>query len=170
MRGQPVAGMFPAGSVAGTPIFMLTLGANMRRIFFQSVAAAWLITGVVSYSQAQPRMEPSPWEKVGIYEGRTLYLDHSTARKSGSRVQIFAITDLKEPNATARGRQYFSKKALLEFDCSQRTFKVLQDTWYTRKMGEGEPVFQTDGGPQGPFPVQSDSTGDLFWKGACGRR
>lgn len=112
----------------------------------------------------------APWERVGVYEGRTLYIDPTTARKSGSRVQIFTITDLKEPNATARGRQYFSKKALLELDCSNRTLKVLQDTWYTRRMGQGEPVFQTDGPPQGPYPVQGDSPGELFWNGACGRR
>lgn len=136
----------------------------------QSVTVVCLAFVLGSSTQAQPRTESSPWEKVGVYEGRTLYVDHSTARKSGSRIQIFTITDLKEPNATARGRQYFSKKALLEFDCGQRTFKLLQDTWYTRKMGEGEPVFQSDAGPQGPFPVQSDSPGELFWKGACGRR
>ncbi|MFN5699025.1 MAG: surface-adhesin E family protein [Betaproteobacteria bacterium] len=119
---------------------------------------------------AQGSADPSPWERVGVYEGRTLYFDPTTARRSGSRIQVFTITDLKEPNATARGRQYFSKKALLEFDCGQRSFKVLQDTWHTRKMGQGEPVFQTDGPPQGPYPVQSDSPSELFWKAACGRR
>lgn len=119
---------------------------------------------------AQGSADSSPWERVGVYEGRTLYFDPTTARRSGSRVQVFTITDLKEPNATARGRQYFSKKALLEFDCGQRTFKLLQDTWHTRRMGQGEPVFQTDGPAQGPYPVQSDSPSELFWKAACGRR
>lgn len=133
------------------------------------LGVAFAAMGVASVGATEPN-SPSPWERVGMYEGRTLYVDPTTARRSGSRVQIFAITDLKEPNATARGRQYFSKKALLEFDCSQRTFKVLQDTWYPRRMGQGEPVFQTAGSPEGPFPVQSDSPGELFWKGACGRR
>jgi hypothetical protein len=132
-------------------------------------AVAWLAVASGT-AAAQSKADTSPWEKVGVFEGRTLYVDHSTARKSGSRIQIFTITDLQEPNATARGRQYLSKKALLEFDCSQRTLKVLQDTWHTRRMGQGEPVFQTDGGPQGPFPVQSDSPGELLFKGACGRR
>ncbi len=117
---------------------------------------------------AQPAA-PSPWERVGTYEGRTLYIDPTTARKSGSRVQVFTITDLKEANATARGRQYFSKKALLEFDCSKRTLKVLQDTWYTKRMGQGETVFLTEG-PQGPYPVQSESPGEMFFNSACGRR
>ncbi len=120
-------------------------------------------------AQAQS-VSTAPWERVGIYEGRTLYIDPTTARRSGSRVQIFTITDLKEPNATARGRQYFSKKALLELDCGKRTLRVLQDTWYTRRMGQGEPVFQTDAPGQDTYPVQSDSPGELFWNGACGRR
>ena len=128
------------------------------------------LVGALSPAAAQSSAEPSPWERVGVYEGRTLYFDPTTARRSGSRVQVFTITDLKEPNATARGRQYFSKKALLEFDCGQRTFKVLQDTWHTRRMGQGEPVFQTDGPAQGPYPVQSDSPSELFWRAACGRR
>ncbi|MBM3388546.1 MAG: hypothetical protein FJY26_03425 [Betaproteobacteria bacterium] len=133
-------------------------------------AAALLIASFVGPSQAQTNATLGPWERVGVYEGRTLYIDPTTARTSGSRIQIFTITDLKEANATARGRQYFSKKALLELDCSQKTLTVLQDTWYNRRMGQGEPVFQTDGGPQGPYPVQTDSPGELFWKGACGRR
>lgn len=124
----------------------------------------------LSPAAAQGSANASPWERVGIYEGRTLYYDPTTARRSGSRVQVFTITDLKEPNATARGRQYFSKKALLEFDCDRPSFTVLQDTWHPRKMGQGEPVFQTDGPPQGPYPVQSDSPSELFWKAACGRR
>jgi hypothetical protein len=128
------------------------------------------LVGALSPAAAQDRADPSPWERVGVYEGRTLYFDPTTARRSGSRVQVFTITDLKEPNATARGRQYFSKKALLEFDCGQRTFKVLQDTWHTRRMGQGEPVFHTDGPAQGPYPVQSDSPSELFWRAVCGRR
>ena len=142
----------------------------MLRMTVLAPAAALLLSGFFGPVNAQTRAEPSPWERVGVYEGRTLYIDPTTARKSGSRIQIFVITDLKEPNATARGRQYFSKKALLEFDCTQRTFKVLQDTWHTRRMGQGEPVFQIAGNPEGPFPVQSDSPSELFWKGACGRR
>jgi hypothetical protein len=137
---------------------------------FLAPTAALLVCGMALPCKAQTPAEPSPWERVGVYEGRTLYIDPTTSRRSGSRIQIFTIVDLKEPNATARGRKYFSKKALLELDCSQRTFTVLQDTWYTRRMGQGEPVFQTDSGPQGPYPIQSDSPSELFWKGACGRR
>ena len=141
----------------------------MRHPHLLAASAALLLTAG-STSWAETANPTAPWEKVGVYEGRTLYVDPTTARKSGSRVQVFTITDLKEPNATARGRQYFSKKALLEFDCSARTLKVLQDVWYTRRMGQGETVFQNDGPSQGPWPVQSDSPGELFYKGACGRR
>jgi hypothetical protein len=141
-----------------------------RAVVRGALCAAFSFAVAPGLTTAQGKSESSPWERVGVYEGRTLYVDHTTARKSGSRIQIFAITDLKEPNATARGRQYLSKKALLEFDCNQRTLKILQDTWYTRQMGQGEPVFQTEGKAQEPYPVQSDSLGELFWKGACGRR
>ena len=145
-------------------------GTTQNRLGTFASLLVLVLTTVSSQASGQAASSSSPWERVGIYEGRTLYIDPTTARKSGSRVQIFTITDLKEPNATARGRQYFSKKALLEFDCSNRTLKVLQDTWYNKPMGRGEPVFQTDGPPEGPFLVQSDSPGELFWKGACGRR
>jgi hypothetical protein len=140
---------------------------------FSRLATALMTACVAALGSPQAQAQPvstAPWERVGIYEGRTLYIDPTTARRSGSRVQIFTITDLKEPNATARGRQYFSKKALLELDCAKRTLRVLQDTWYTRRMGQGEPVFQTDAPGQDTYPVQSDSPGELFWNGACGRR
>lgn len=136
-----------------------------------ALALALLISLLPALGRAQtPQNTGNAWERVGVYEGRTLYFDPTTMRRSGSRVQAFALTDLKEPNATARGRQYMSKKALLEFDCSQRTMKVLQDTWYPRRMGEGEPVFLTDGASVGSFPVQSDSPGEMFFKAVCGRR
>lgn len=129
-----------------------------------------VIALMVASTAGAQELQPTPWERIGIYEGRTLYVDHSTARKSGSRIQIFVLTDLREANATARGRTYWSKKALLEFDCSQRTFRVLQDTWYPRRMAQGEPVFLTDGASIGTLPVQSDSPSEMFWKAACGRR
>ena len=130
-------------------------------------AAALALASSTAWAQ-EP--QATPWERIGVYEGRTLYVDHSTSRKSGSRIQIFSLTDLREPNATARGRTYWSKKALLEFDCSLRTFRVLQDTWYPRRMGQGEPVFLTDGSGVTALPVQSDSPSEMFWKAACGRR
>lgn len=145
---------------------------ELIRLARAALALLMAFFGVVAphASHAQPASASSPWERVGLYEGRTLYIDPTTMRRSGSRIQAFVLTDLKEPNATARGRQYMSKKALLEFDCSQRTMKVLQDTWHPRRMGEGEPVFLTDGASIGSFPVQSDSPGEMFWKAACGRR
>lgn len=139
-------------------------------VLLAAVMAVFAVALPSPASARDPAPAVNPWERIGTYEGRTLYIDPTTARRSGSRVQIFAITDLKEPNATARGRTYLSKKALLEADCNQRTLKVLQDTWYPRRMAQGEPVFQTEPGAMGAFPVQSDSPGEMFWKGACGRR
>lgn len=111
-----------------------------------------------------------PWELVGTFEGRTILMDPSTMRRSGSHVQVWTLTELKEPNATARGRAYRSKKALLEMDCNGRSMKVLQDTWYPRPMAEGEPVFQTEGGPSAAYPIQGQSPSEMLWKAACGRR
>lgn len=141
-----------------------------RSVLLAAVVAAFAAALSNPVAARDPTPAANPWERIGTYEGRTLYIDPTTARRSGSRVQVFAITDLKEPNATARGRTYLSKKALLEADCSQRTLKILQDTWYPRRMAQGEPVFQTEPGAMGAFPVQADSPGEMFWKGACGRR
>jgi hypothetical protein len=145
------------------PSFQWTL-----RLLPSAILTALALTAAPQ--DARANNPTAPWERVGMYEGRTLYIDPTTARKSGSRIQIFAITDLRESNATARGRTYWSKKALLEFDCNQRTLKILQDTWYPRKMAQGEPVFQTDGAPDTVLPVQADSQADILWKAACGRR
>lgn len=128
------------------------------------------VAGLLPLAASAQATAAPPWERVGLYEGRTLYIDPTTTRRSGSRIQVFAVTDLREPNATARGRQYRSKKALLEFDCSARTLRVLQDSWHPRQMAQGEPVFQTDGPQQSPLPIQSDSPSEMLWKAACGVR
>lgn len=161
---------------------MLAIQASLRsgscRLYTaRAVAAAVLASTALAAFSPAARANPSagasptaPWEKVGVYEGRTLYYDPTTARKSGSRVQVFVLTDLKEANATARGRTYWSKKALLELDCNLRTLKVMQDTWYPRKMAQGEPVFMTTDANMAAIPVQSETSGDMFLKAACGRR
>lgn len=151
-------------------------GARRARAACAAAVAALAAGALTAYgpeAQANPSATASPtapWEKVGVYEGRTLYFDPTTARKSGSRVQVFVLTDLKEANATARGRTYWSKKALLELDCNLRTLKLMQDTWYPRKMAQGEPVFMTTDASMAAIPVQSESSGEMFWKAACGRR
>ena len=110
------------------------------------------------------------WSRAGFMEGRTFYVDQTTASRDAGLVTIWALIDFSEPAYTQRGRAYLSKKAKLEVDCNQRTLRQLQDTWHADRMGNGEPVFMSDGSKISAFPVQRDSPGEILWKAACGRR
>jgi len=112
----------------------------------------------------------SAWELVGEFNSQSYYLNHATSRRSDSRVQIWNLTQLKEPAYTTRGRAYISKKTLLEINCQQKTLLVAEDTWYPKPWAEGSPVFESGTLNTKPILVQSQSPSEAILKAACGRR
>ena len=61
-------------------------GRNGRGIWACGFAAAALAVASATAWAQEP--QATPWERIGVYEGRTLYVDHTTSRKSGSMLRL----------------------------------------------------------------------------------
>ena len=141
---------------------------------FKKITKAAFFVAFFTFSFQSPillsAIDQTTWERIGVYDERTYYLNHATSRHSGYRIQIWALTQLKEPAFTTRGRSYVSKKSLLEVDCHKKTLMILLDTWHPKPWGEGEPVFESDHSDMKPGIVQAQSPSEAILRGACGRR
>lgn len=90
------------------------------------------------------------WREVGVDAAHkiTTYADPSTIRKTGDRVQMWHLFDLKATTKT-----YRSLKAQNEYDCRQMQSRNLYTSAYKGSMGKGEVVgIESDPGDWRPIP------------------
>jgi len=140
-------------------------------LFDKSVCCLALCIAPSFFSASMVAANPnSDWELVGEFNSQGYYLNHATSRRSDSRIQIWNLTQLKEPAYTTRGKAYLSKKTLLEINCQKKTLLVAEDTWYPKLWAEGSPVFESGDLNAKPTLVQSQSPSEAILKSTCGRR
>ena len=141
------------------------------QLFDKSVCCLALFIAPSFLSVSVVAANPNPaWELVGEFNSQSYYLNHATSRRSDSRIQIWNLTQLKEPAYTTRGSAYTSKKTLLEINCQQKTLLVAEDTWYPKPWAEGSPVFESGTLNTKPILVQSQSPSEAILRAACSRR
>lgn len=110
------------------------------------------------------------WDFIGEFNNQSYYLNHATARRSGSRIQIWNLTQFKEPSYTTRGKAYQSKKTLLELDCTGKTLLVAHDTWYSKPWADGEVVFESISNDKNAIRISRYSPSESILTAACSRR
>lgn len=110
------------------------------------------------------------WDFIGDFNNQSYYLNHATARRSGARIQIWNLTQFKEPSYTTRGKAYQSKKTLLELDCKEKTLLVAQDTWYSKPWADGEVVFENNSNDIKAIKISKYSPSESILNAACNRR
>lgn len=80
------------------------------------------------------------WVEVGGTDDFTSYADPSSIRKSGSRIKMWMLFDLKAAKTTAAGKTYLSNKIQNEFDCTEEQTRILYIFAHSGHMGEGDKV------------------------------
>ena len=95
----------------------------MRLVFF------WLLVLAVVPAWAA-------WERVGADENAVFYIDLATLRKDGSFVRTWLISELKKP--APKGE--VSRRALFEYDCKERRYRILSISSYSGSMARGNTI------------------------------
>ena len=123
-----------------------------------------ILLSVVSGSAA------AEWVKVAKLEAGSLYVDPATIRSDGNLVIIGTLYDLETPviNET-NGKPYVSQKLQSEYDCKEKRWRMLEYSWYTGKMGEGQMV-ENFSDSYKLKPIPSGSAAEIMWKLACGKK
>ena len=108
------------------------------------------------------------WVDLGESDRSTAYFDPATIRRSGDKVKMWRLIDLKSPDRAGGGQPYLSVKAQDEFDCKDERFRTLYIQFHSGKMGNGT----TTGTGEGDMkwtPVSPGSVGEAIWKAACSK-
>jgi hypothetical protein len=93
------------------------------------------------------------WREVGVdaTQQTTTYADPSTIRKTGDRVKMWHLFDLKRTTET-----YKSLKVQSEYDCKQKQSRSLYTSAHKGNMGKGDVIgVESDHGKWKPIPLGS---------------
>ena len=110
------------------------------------------------------------WTKVGGNDTKTTYADLSTIRKSGDRIKMWDLMDLKVVQIfKGDGKRFLSSVTFTEYDCKEETQRPLTFNWYSKNMGAGEMVYSS-GNVHAEFePITPGSIDNTLFKVACGK-
>ena len=72
------------------------------------------------------------------------WVDTSTKEGIGNIRRISELRNFKEVQIPKQGFEHYSKLHVYEFNCSQRTFKVLFTAAFEKHHGAGKAVFRDD--------------------------
>ncbi len=98
-------------------------------------AVLMMLLALVSSSAA------AEWTKVVNLPAGSLYVDPATLRNDGNSARIVTLYNLNKPVISqTNGKPYASQKVQYEFDCKEERWRMLEYSWYTGKMGEGQMV------------------------------
>ena len=110
------------------------------------------------------------WTKIINLSAGSLYADDATIRRDGNMVRIATLYDLKRPVISeTNGKPYASQKVQNEFDCKEELWRMLEYSWYTGQMGEGQ-MIENFSESYKLRPIPSGGAVEMLWKHACGRK
>ncbi len=109
------------------------------------------------------------WTKVdlpNLKDGITSYVDLTTIIKASNKVKMWQLHDHESAKA---GNERLSIKTQKEYDCNEEKIRIRARTIFNGNMGTGEVVYSSgDRKPSKWRPVEPGSSGEVFWKIACG--
>lgn len=109
------------------------------------------------------------WQKIGINDGDTQYVDSGTIRADGNMVKAWTLIDSKTPKRVGTDEAHLSMKIHEEYDCAQAKFRMLSVSTHTANMGQGRVIgFSND--PTEWVGVPPDSFAALKLHLLCGKK
>jgi hypothetical protein len=107
------------------------------------------------------------WIEAGVSDDEhlTVFANRETIRKQGSKVKMWSLSNLKNPQLLG-GKPYLSSKEQVEYDCGEERARSLATSFHSDHMGEGSLVY-SDSVPGKWEPVFPDSLGEALYSVAC---
>lgn len=115
--------------------------------------------------QQKAESHTAKWTGVGGTESQNFYADLTTIRKTGNRVKMWSLLDLKVADTTL-SKPYLSMKMHNEYDCKLEQYRFLSSSNYSENMGSGDEVFR-NATVADWNPIPPTSAVRALWKAAC---
>ena len=136
--------------------------SNAREVFVK----IRLLIGLLLGSAAWAGTTCADWTQVGLSSRlQTYYADSDTIHREGDLARMWTLVD-HQTEQRMHGIVFLSGKAEYQYDCAERSRRLLGFELYSGRMGKG-PVVYTDEDPSAWEPIAPDSVAENLWKVAC---
>jgi hypothetical protein len=105
------------------------------------------------------------WKSVGGDDAATSYADPATIVRSGNTAKMWSLLDYKSFQRMVEVG-YFSQKAQVEYDCTERKARGLSLSLHAEHMGQGKVIYE-DTSPHEWEPVSPDTITETLRSVAC---
>lgn len=99
----------------------------------------------------------------------TVYVDYGSIKKKGNKVKILDLTDFKTVHKN-KSYRYFSQLSLNEYDCEEKTRRMLNFHWYSENMKKGNIVYSEKNINDEGKSIPTDSIGTDLFNIACSKK
>ena len=109
------------------------------------------------------------WVEIEKFEdGMRVFVDKTTARRSGDTAQVLHLVRWGEPQVEPGHPNYLSTIVRTSYDCIGKREKYMASTSYTGPMGNGAKVIADEDEVENWYSISESSLEDKLWKVACG--
>ena len=100
------------------------------------------------------------WTKVTVSSDRdmTVYVDYETIKKKSNKVKVLDLLDFKTVHKN-KSYRYKSQLSLNEYDCEEKTRRILNFYWYSENMKKGDIVYSEKNINDEGKSISTDSIG-----------
>lgn len=128
--------------------------------FFLKLIAIWLLI-ITSDGYAK-------WEIIDhTTDGDDIYFESSSLKKNKQLVSIMFLGSFKSAKQTVDSDIY-STKWYVEYDCHEKTSRILSRSFYADKMGQSKSLYTTDNAEQ-PVLIAPGTKDDYMWTIFCNK-
>jgi hypothetical protein len=107
------------------------------------------------------------WTKVHEYSKATVYVNLTTIQRDDTLVKMWSMSDYNSRQYTQHKESYRSIKSQAEYDCNERTRRIVSITLYSGKKSKGEVVYSNAYFDKPWIPVVLGSIEELELELAC---
>ena len=111
------------------------------------------------------------WIEIQKFDdGMRVFVDRSSARRSGEQAQVTHLVRWSEPQLEPDSPPYRSTVVKTAYDCVAKRERYLASTSYAGTMGDGAKVIEDDDEAEAWYSISEASMEDKLWKIACAAR
>lgn len=112
------------------------------------------------------------WVEIATDANATGYADPTNLSQVLGIVKMWELVDYKKSRTLNIGIQpitFLSTISQVEYDCAENKLRRMIVTFYSAKMGEGNPVYANPT-PSEWVKVRPNTNGEALWKLACAKQ